>query len=67
VSSYAITYRNKLWRNHATTKRRMATGQAINKEDIIFNLAMSGGMSGVTPHSLYLAHNNALLQAFSSM
>jgi len=48
VSSFAICYRNKLWRNEITTRKRIALLRRRNtKEDIIFNLSTSSGMSGV--------------------
>ena len=47
VSSFAICYRNKLWRNEINVRKRMARMTRRNtKEDIIFNLSKSSGMSG---------------------
>ena len=47
VSSFAICYRNKLWRNEINVRKRMAMMTRRNtKEDIIFNLSKSSGMSG---------------------
>ena len=49
VSSFAICYRNKLWRNEINVRKRMARRIKRNtKEDIIFNLSTSSGMSGLT-------------------
>ena len=48
VSSFAICYRNKLWRNEINVRKRMARKMKRNtKEDIIFNLSTSSGMSGL--------------------
>ena len=47
VSSFAVCYRNKLWRNEIAVRRRIATIKRKNtKEEIIFHLATSSGMSG---------------------
>ena len=71
LHSFAVIYKNKLWRNKIATKwvlaifpidprhqhhlhhsghcrKRVAKqGRQKKKADILFNLAMSGGMSGV--------------------
>ena len=47
VSSFAVCYKSKLWRNEIATRRRLARGNKNKKGDILFNLATSGGMSGV--------------------
>ena len=47
VSSFAGFYRSKLWRNEIATRKRIARGKKNLKEDIIFNLATSSGMSGI--------------------
>ena len=49
VSSFAICYRNKLWRNEIAVRKRLEQAKMLRrntKEDIIFNLATSSGMSG---------------------
>ena len=52
VSSFAVCYRNKLWRNEIATRKRLSrVGEKNFKEDIIFNLATSSGMSGVRVES----------------
>ena len=64
LNSFAVTYKNKLWRNEIATKwvsphfsdddgcdirkRAAKQGRCKKKADILFNLAMSGGMSGVS-------------------
>ena len=47
VSSFAITYKSKLWRSKISTKRRLLQGKATKKTNILLNLASSSGMSGV--------------------
>ena len=48
VSSFAVCYKSKLWRNEIATRKRLAHGMNKNKKaDILFNLATSGGTSGV--------------------
>ena len=47
VSSFAGFYRVKLWRNEIATRKRISRGKNNLKEDIIFNLATSSGMSGI--------------------
>ena len=90
LNSFAVTYKNKLWRNEIATKwvapifssnhcdcdrKRVAKqGRRKKKADILFNLAMSGGMSGVsisnTIRRLYrtsatiLFHQNMILGVF---
>ena len=59
VSSFAVCYRQKLWRNEIAVRKRLAMFARRNtKEDIIFNLNTSSGMSGelvmVTVKILYL-------------
>ena len=51
VSSFAVCYRSKLWRNEIATRKRLARGRKSFKEDILFNLATSSGMSGVRQES----------------
>ena len=51
VSSFAVCYRSKLWRNEIATRKRLARGKKNFKEDILFNLATSSGMSGVRVES----------------
>ena len=48
VSSFAVCYRNKLWRNEIATRKRLETRlrRKNTKEDIIFHLSKSSGMSG---------------------
>ena len=48
VSSFAVCYRNKLWRNEIATRKRLETRirRKNTKEEIIFNLNTSSGMSG---------------------
>ena len=47
VSSFAVCYRNRLWRNEIASRKRLAKGKKCGKEEILFNLATSSGMSGV--------------------
>ena len=47
VSSFAITYKSKLWRTKISTKRRLMQGKVPKKTNILLNLASSSGMSGV--------------------
>ena len=47
VSSFAITYKSKLWRSKISTKRRLLQGKVTKKTNILLNLASSSGMSGV--------------------
>ena len=51
VSSFAITYKSKLWRSKISTKRRLLQGKVTKKANILLNLASSSGMSGVSPFS----------------
>ena len=51
VSSFALCYRSKLWRNEIAIRKRIAKGKKNFKEDIIFNLATSSGMSGIRMES----------------
>ena len=48
VSSFAVCYRNKLWRNEIATRKRLETRlrRQNTKEEIIFHLSKSSGMSG---------------------
>ena len=48
VSSFAVCYRNRLWRNEIATRKRLETRvrRKNTKEEIIFNLNASSGMSG---------------------
>ena len=48
VSSFAVCYRNKLWRNEIATRKRLETRirRKNTKEEIFFNLNTSSGMSG---------------------
>ena len=48
VSSFAVCYRNRLWRNEIATRKRLETRirRKNTKEEIIFNLNTSSGMSG---------------------
>ena len=58
VSSFAQCYKRKLWRNEIATRKRMAGRlQKTTKSDILFNLATSGGLSGVRKESeVFPAH-----------
>ena len=56
VSSFAVCYKSKLWRNEISTRKRLARGKNNTKSDILFNLATSGGMSGVRKESEILCH-----------
>ena len=47
VSSFAVTYKSKLWRTKISTKRRLMQGKVPKKTNILLNLASSSGMSGV--------------------
>ena len=51
VSSFAVCYRDRLWRNEIATRKRLMKGKRNEKEDIIFNLATSSGMSVVRVES----------------
>ena len=48
MSSFAVCYRNKLWRNEIATRKRLETRlrRQNTKEEIIFHLSKSSGMSG---------------------
>ena len=48
MSSFAVCYRNRLWRNEIATRKRLETRvrRKNTKEEIIFNLNASSGMSG---------------------
>ena len=48
MSSFAVCYRNRLWRNEIATRKRLETRvrRKNTKEEIIFNLNTSSGMSG---------------------
>ena len=59
VSSFAVCYRSKLWRNEIATRKRLARGKKSFKEDILFNLATSSGMSGVRVESKILRKMDA--------
>ena len=55
---FAVCYRSKRWRNEIATRKRIAKGKNNSKEDILFNLATSSGMSGVRVEREIL-HSNA--------
>ena len=47
VTSFAVCYKTKLWRNELATRKRLLRERRNDKSDILFHLATSGGMSGV--------------------
>ena len=47
VTSFAVCYKTKLWRNELATRKRLLRERRNEKSDILFHLATSGGMSGV--------------------
>ena len=67
VSSFAVCYRSKLWRNEIATRKRLARGNKSSKEDILFNLATSSGMSGVRVESEILHSNCSLEEEYEQL
>ena len=47
VTSFAVCYKTKLWRNELATRKRLLRERRNEKSDILFHLATSSGMSGV--------------------
>ena len=67
VSSFAVCYRSKLWRNEIATRKRLARGNRNVKEDIIFNLATSSGMSGVRVESEILRNMGSVEDEYEQL
>merc|ERR1712240_665181 len=59
VSSFAVCYRNRLCRNEIASRKRLGKMNKRAKEEILFNLAASSGMSGVRAGNEILPDNCA--------
>ena len=64
VSSFAVCYRDRLWRNEIAARKRLIRGsrRKNSKSEILFNLANSSGMSGVRKASEILPNGSKFLQ-----